>query len=129
MNRWLLNTSLAHHYPYLFLIATDTQISVAKAIVDKQLNIFFRIQLVRVYYEEWCDLQNQIRNVSLPTASDDVMLWRWSSTEKFSVHSLYEWLEFGGTLNTEYSTLWLTNIPLKLKILSGWLKKIKFLSN
>jgi hypothetical protein len=85
MDRWLLNTSLAHHYPYLFLIVIDTQLYVAKVIVDKQLSIFFRRQLVGIYYEKWCDLQTQIRDVSHPTASDDVMLWRWSSTGKFSV--------------------------------------------
>jgi hypothetical protein len=56
MDRWLLNTSLAHHYPYLFSIATDTQIFVGKAIVAKQLTITFKRQFVGVYYEEWCDI-------------------------------------------------------------------------
>jgi zinc-binding in reverse transcriptase len=41
---------------------------------------------------------------------------------KFSVHSLYEWLEFGGTTNTEYTIIWLTNMSLKIKIFV-WLVK------
>jgi zinc-binding in reverse transcriptase len=34
----------------------------------------------------------------------------------FSVHSLYQWLEYGGIQNTNFTVMWKTNLSLKIKI-------------
>jgi zinc-binding in reverse transcriptase len=45
-----------------------------------------------------------------------------------SVHSLYEWLDFGEIINHEFDIIWSSKIPLKIKIFMWLLRKRKVLT-
>ena len=46
----------------------------------------------------------------------DRLFWRWDGQGRFTVHSFYKWLEFGGIRNRDYDTVWKVKIPFKIKI-------------
>nr|CAD1842587.1 unnamed protein product [Ananas comosus var. bracteatus] len=52
--------------------------------------------------------------------SEDVVTWRWTTSEVFTVKSLYYFLQEGGVTATHFARLWKTKTPLKVKIF-GWL--------
>jgi hypothetical protein len=45
-----------------------------------------------------------LENVHL-TPTLDFPIWRWSASSKLSVHSIYEWLDFGGIISNEYDII------------------------
>jgi zinc-binding in reverse transcriptase len=47
---------------------------------------------------------------------------------KFSVHSFYEWLSFGGVISVEYDIIWKSNIPFKIKNFMWLVRKKKILT-
>ena len=95
LDRWIGNTALHTVYPNLFTIAYDQNILVSQVFTSNGFRIEFSRQLVGVYHTEWCALLSQFHNFQLSSHNDQIV-WRWSSTGRFSVHSLYTWLAFGG---------------------------------
>ena len=65
---------------------------------------------------------NQISLVQLDCTKMDILHWRWTTHHHFTVHSLYEWLNYGGILTHSFDTIWCSKIPLKIKIFL-WLVK------
>jgi zinc-binding in reverse transcriptase len=47
-------------------------------------------------------------------------------SEKFSVHSFYEWLSFGGVISDEYAIIWKSNLPFKIKFFMWLVRKRKY---
>lgn len=121
LDRWAGNSALATVYPNLFDIACDKQILVSQVFSPAGLHIDFCRQLVSTYHTEWCTLLTQFQNFQLGTINDHIV-WRWSSTGRFSVHSLYTWLIFGGIPNSTFTKIWKAHIPLKIRIFL-WLAK------
>ena len=91
------------------------------------LHLEFCRQLVSVYHTEWCALLSQFHNFQL-NSNNDQIVWRWSRTGRFSVHSLYSWLDFGAIPNSSFSTIWNANIPLKIRIFLWLAKQNKILT-
>jgi zinc-binding in reverse transcriptase len=58
-----------------------------------------------------------------------ISIWRWSVSGIFSVHSFYEWLDFGGIINNEYDIVWKSDIPFKIKKNAWLVRKKKILTN
>lgn len=55
--------------------------------------------------------------VDFPLSSEvDSIAWRWNNGRKFSVHSGYNFLIFGGVIDRRISQLWKLKIPLRIKI-------------
>jgi hypothetical protein len=48
--------------------------------------------------------------------TEDIIRWRWCNTGIFSIHSCYQWLDFGGVKQFHYQSIWQAHIPLKIKI-------------
>ncbi len=51
-----------------------------------------------------------------PTNSRDVIRWRWTSSEAYSVKSMYKFLQDSGVIDKSFVQLWKSKIPLKVKI-------------
>ena len=55
----------------------------------------------------------------------DSLHWRWTTNKKFTVKSLYEWLDYRGIPNTTFDTIWSSKIPLKIKVFLWFVKENK----
>jgi zinc-binding in reverse transcriptase len=72
-------------------------------------------------------LVNDLAGVTLcPTP--DISIWRWSASRKYSMRSMYEWLDFDGVISHEYDIVWNSKIPLKIRIFMWLVRKRKFLT-
>jgi hypothetical protein len=69
------------------------------------LSIYFSRQLVGNYHVEWQALIQELGSFNLNHDYLDILLWRWSTNDIFTVHSLYEWLEFEDFNNYEYQSI------------------------
>jgi hypothetical protein len=69
------------------------------------MQLSFNRQLVGLYFREWSGLNLEFRNFVLNSYDNDTLLWTCHSKGRFSVHSLYKWLEFGGFKNTMFFVL------------------------
>jgi hypothetical protein len=78
---------------------------VAQAFETDVLHIDFRRQLIGIYLQDWNDLFNHFSNLSLSPSLPNTCVWRWHPSGIFSVHSFYEWLDFGGVINHEYDII------------------------
>ncbi|XP_020112123.1 uncharacterized protein LOC109726747 [Ananas comosus] len=72
-------------------------------------------------------LKDSPSNVML-SATSDVIKWRWTHSEMFIVNSLNKFLQDGGVKENSYSQLWMTRIPLKVKIFVWLVLKRKVLT-
>ena len=77
---------------------------------------------------DWTALSSLLHDCNPDSSLADSLLWRWSSNGTFSVHSYYLWLEYGGMVNTEFTAIWSSKIPLKIKIFLYLLKRNKVLT-
>lgn len=132
LDRWHGDCALYSQYPNLFQITTDPFFKVHEAFLynDPHNSIQFTRQLTGTLLEEWHQLISHCFNPPILTVNThpDRILWRWQSSGFFSVHSLYQWLEYGGIKNTTYTTLWKTKISLKIKIFIWLVKEGKLLT-
>lgn len=120
---WLQETSLALAYPNLFSIVQNDKLTVFQALDNNCAKLVFRRRLVGIYLLEWNQLKEKLDNFHLDPSECDILLWRWSAKNTFSVHSLYTWLEFGGVKNLDFQSIWHSNIPLKIKIFLWLIQK------
>lgn len=109
--QWVGTCALSSVYPNLFAIVYDKYILVSQVFTLNGLHIEFARQLVRVYHSEWCALLTQFQYFRLSEENDHIV-WRWTSHGRFSVHSLYTWLEFGRAPYSDFSSIWQAHIPL-----------------
>jgi zinc-binding in reverse transcriptase len=108
----------------VYFITVHPEITVVNAYKNDILTIDFRRQLVGNYLQEWINLHNLVGILHLNPLENDICVWRWHSSGFFSVHSFYEWLDFGGVVSQEYDIVWKSKIPLKIKIFM-WLVRRK----
>jgi hypothetical protein len=48
---------------------------------------------------------NDSADVTLDLSLPDVAILRWHASGNFFIHSLYEWLSFGGVINHEFTII------------------------
>jgi hypothetical protein len=102
LDRWKDEYSLGHKFPLLFSISSNLNVTIFSS---DQMQLSFNGQLVGLYHKEWSELHLKFRNFILNAYDADIFLWRWHSKRRFSVHSLYKWLEFGGFKNIKFFVL------------------------
>lgn len=61
----------------------------------------------------------------MPSLEADNIAWRWSSKGVFYVHSF---LSFEDINNTEFDSLWISKIPLKIKLFMQLVRKNRILT-
>ena len=127
-NRWMGECPLGNLYPQLYLVATDFGISVASVLGSGNINLAFMRQIMGELREEWHSLVSQLRVVHLVIDQIDTLSWRWNNNGRFTIHSLYIWLEYGGIKNVTFYTIWRANIPFKIKIFLWLVKQKKILA-
>lgn len=127
IDRWTGQSTLRDIYPNLYPIAYDQHILVSQLFANHGLNLVFARQLTGVYLQEWKDLITQFQAFQLSDTLDSI-LWRWSNKGKFSVHSLYSWLEYGGVPNLEFKSIWNAKLSLKIKIFLWLTRQNKILT-
>jgi zinc-binding in reverse transcriptase len=59
---------------------------------------------------------------------EDIISWRWNTTYRSTIKSCYQWLEFGGIIDSPYKRTWTSHIPLKIKIFFCLVQKNKILT-
>jgi hypothetical protein len=69
---------------------------------EQDLLLYFTQPLEQWYLVEWQNLQNELQFFSLNSMLPDTIVWRWSPLENFSIHYLYEWLEYEDIPKLEY---------------------------
>ena len=100
----------------------------AEAFASSTLQLSFKRQLTGVCLEEWHALQCRFQHFTLSDRLEDRLIWRWSKDDNFTVHSFYQWLEYGGIPNKEYNSIWKSHIPLKIKIFLWLVRRDKILT-
>ena len=127
-DRWLGECHISALFPNLFSIASDIGLTVASVLENGQINLTFRRQLTGSYREEWVTLINELSSINLIRDKLDVLHWRWNATGRFTVHSFYTWLEYGGVKKKYFDTIWKAKIPFKIKIFLWLVKQKKVLT-
>ena len=97
LDRWVVECALHNTFPHLFLIADNPKVTVAKVFLNGIINLIFHRQLAGIYLYEWKELQKKFANLVLDNSKQDQLIWRWASNGIFTVHSLYTWLDYGGS--------------------------------
>jgi zinc-binding in reverse transcriptase len=100
----------------------------ANAFINGTLHLYFKRQLVEILLQEWNAFSSELAIVSLYPSILDINIWRWTVASIFTVHSLYEWLDFGGVISHEFDIIWKSKIPLKVKKIMWLLTKNKILT-
>ena len=100
----------------LFSIASNIDLTVASVLENGQINLTFNRQLTGKYKEEWVTLINELSSIHLIRDKLDILHWRWNANGRFSVHSFYTWLEYGGLKNRDFDTIWKAKIHFKIRI-------------
>lgn len=57
-----------------------------------------------------------------------MICWRWTNTGRFTVHSLYKWIEYGDIPNHTYDQTWTAKIPLKIEVFVWLVRQNKVLT-
>jgi zinc-binding in reverse transcriptase len=78
--------------------------------------------MVEIYLIEWDQLVKDLDNIVL-SSTPDFPIWRWTTSGKFSVHSMYEWLDFDGIISNEYDIVWKSKISYKIRIFMWLMRK------
>lgn len=130
LDRWYGDCALYCLFPNLFQISSDPLISVSRVIAPISISLPSNRQLTGLALTEWINLNLMLsfQNTFSDTTSPDKLHWRWQALGKFTVHSLYQWLEYGGIKNRSFTSIWKTKIPLKVKIFMWLVKERKFLT-
>ena len=111
---WMGDTPLAQEYPMLYNVVHRKQVSVANVLSSSPLNITFRRSLTGNRWGKWLELVNRLMHFSL-TNTQDVFVWRLTSTGFFSVKSMYlDLLNNQSRFSSKY--IWKIKVPLKIKI-------------
>lgn len=96
----------------------NQDVLVSEVIHSNGLEIEFSRQLVWFYHKEWCELLQLCHNFKLHD-HDNQILWRWSESGKYTVHSMYVCMEFGGVPNNNFVSIWHANIPKTAELSFG----------
>jgi hypothetical protein len=82
---WMDGTPLCQAYLVLFELATDKKCSVCE-VKDNGWVINVKIRLQGMIRAQWYELVDRLNNISL----NDVTIWKWTGSKKFTVKSVYE---------------------------------------
>ena len=85
---WLGDCPLKIQFPNLFIIASNPDLEVANACVDGQWCIAFRRQLNENLRQDWANLEDLLRDVTLSEGHDKAV-WALEKSHKYSAKSLY----------------------------------------
>lgn len=96
-------------------LCSSPQVSFHNVISSQGQAITFSRTLSRVNKHEWEELLNIIRTFTAETDLD-VLNWRWTSSGKFTVKSLYSFLNFSGIQDIQLMKWWTVKLPPKIKI-------------
>ena len=111
---WMGDTPLTQQYPMLYNVVHRKQVSVANALSSTPLNITFRRSLTGNRWGKWLELVNRLMHFTLSN-TQDVFVWRLTSTGIFSVKSMYlDLLNNQPRFSSKY--IWKIKVPLKIKI-------------
>ena len=108
---WCGDAPLATQFPVLFSYCPKPDISIAE-VADNNWDLAFRRSLSPEELEDWQNL-----SALFPVLSEvpDSVVWPHSSSDRFSVKSLYSRL-IGGTPSNRFSNIWKSKVPPKIKI-------------
>jgi hypothetical protein len=117
-DRWFHITFFSHEYSALFSIVTHPHILVSLAFELGQLKLHFNYTLDEDYLTEWKTLNIALKHFTLKPILSDTVKFRWTFSDLFSVHTMHDWLQYGGIINSDYLPIWNAKLPLKIKKIS-----------
>lgn len=92
---WYQNCSMATKFSYLFEICATPDITLQQVFNTQEDALVFRRSLYGVLYSEWIEMLEIINHLSF-THLEDKLSWRWDTQGKFTVKSLYQFLNYRG---------------------------------
>jgi zinc-binding in reverse transcriptase len=109
-------------------IATHLHILVSSTFPLEQLILHFNYTLDGDYLTEWQTLNINLSYFTLNSTISDTIRLRWISLGLFSVHTIYDLLQYGDIVNSDYLPIWNTKLPLKIKIFLWLVRRNRFLT-
>jgi hypothetical protein len=112
VDSWLDEKPLCLTYPMLYELCTNKNCSVYQ-VKQQGWVLEFSIRLLNIIRNQWYELAHKLNQVILGE-ENDVVMWRWTTSRKFSVKSVYKQLskhEFGPS----FKRIWKAKLPEKNK--------------
>jgi len=108
-------------YPTLYNIIRTKNISVAKVLSRRPLNMFFRSAIVGNNLNLWLELVGRVLHVQFNDRSDN-FVWLLNK-ESFSVDSMHNDMMKETMLNENWIPSWKIKIPLKIQVFLWYLRR------
>lgn len=99
----------------MFTQCTNPNILLADVVHSQGRLVKFRTSLVGIDFQEWTELLHLISSTSF-TYSHDKIEWKWEVSGKFSTHSIYKILNFGGYQPKHAMIWWNLLVPPKIRV-------------
>ena len=112
---WYQQCTMATRFPYLYEICTNSALTLQQVINSQGGAIKFRRSLFGILHTEWLEVLEIISHLSF-THLEDQLSWRWDAQGKFTVRSLYKFLNYRGITPRNAMRWWKIPIPLKIRI-------------
>jgi hypothetical protein len=113
LDNWMDDAPLCVAYTVLYDEALDKKCSMSELYARGRV-IQFRTRLQGVFRAQWYDLAVRLNNFPL-NGNVDMAYWKWMSSRRFTVKSVYEHLTIGD-VGTDYKKVWSAKMPTKIKI-------------
>jgi hypothetical protein len=123
LDPWLEGNPLCSMYPILYELCLNQDSTVHEVSVSGWV-VPFKIILPPLIRNVWYELARKLNMVVL-NGDDDKLVWKWTPNKKFSVKSVYMELTKHET-GPNFSFLWKSKLPEKIKKSCGWLHKMQF---
>jgi hypothetical protein len=113
LDNWMGDTPLCQTYPVLY----DEAINKNSSVWDVKMQgwvVRFRTRLQGVIRDQWYAHAIALNNFPLNDSKDEAY-WKWTTSKKFTVKSVYEHLTRHDN-GPDYKRVWKAKIPEKIKI-------------
>jgi hypothetical protein len=120
LDPWLEEKPLCMIYPILYDLCTNKNCSVFQ-VGQQEWVLEFSIKLPGVIRLQRYELGHKLNQVALEECND-LAIWRWTASKKFTVKSVYEQLT-KCVNGPSFKRIWKPKVPRRLKSLCGLLRQ------
>ena len=124
---WFQNCPLSITFYNLFSVCRDPTVSAQEVVTTQGRCLRFRRGLTGVLLHEWHQVLELINSLAF-THGGDQMAWQWTSHGKYTVQSVYQFLNFRGVRKVKPLLWWKLPVPPKIRAFVWLLHKKKILT-
>ena len=101
--------------PNMFNICTNPDATVENCYENREWDVELRRSLSPREANDWSKLMNILQPIQL-TSRDDEVEWALNKSKTFSTSSLYKMITHRGVCLRASENIWMTKLPLKIKV-------------